>query len=77
MAMGFGGWKLAMGMTAAFTFGGLAVAVAEESHVAQALAALSTAQTALSATRDNKGGHPAHALALVQQARAELQAIGQ
>ncbi|WP_158804699.1 MULTISPECIES: hypothetical protein [unclassified Acidisoma] len=73
-----GGWRLAGAMLVAFTLGGLGVtAVAEESHVAQALEALDDAHDALAATRDNKGGHPAAAIALIASAKAELSAVSQ
>jgi hypothetical protein len=72
-----GGWRLAA-MLVAFALGGLgATAVAEESHVAQALAALDDAHDALAATRDNKGGHPAAAIALIARAKTELSAVAQ
>jgi hypothetical protein len=75
--MAVGGLRTVAAMAAAFAIGGLAVtAVAEESHVAQALTALTAARTALTATRDNKGGHPTKAVALIAQAQAELQAVG-
>jgi hypothetical protein len=69
----FGLWLLA-----AFASGALTVtAVAEEPHLAQALGALQDAHDSLSATRDNKGGHPAAAMALIEKAEAEIRAVAQ
>jgi hypothetical protein len=71
-----GRWRFALTMMVAFAAGGLAVTVvAEEPQLAQALSALSDANGALSATTDNKGGHPQKAMALIAQAEAEIRAV--
>jgi hypothetical protein len=71
-----GGWRFVLTMGLAFAAGGLAVtAVAEEPHLAQALSALDDAHGYLSETTDNKGGHPQKAMALIEQAEAEIRAV--
>ncbi len=71
-----GNWRFGLMMMVAFAAGGLAVrAVAEEPHLAAALSALSDARGYLSETRDNKGGHPQKAMALIAQAQAEIRAV--
>ncbi len=72
-----GGWRFTCILGAAFMAGGLTVtAVAEEPHLAQALSALQDAQGYLAETNDNKGGHPRKAIALIEQAEAEIRAVG-
>lgn len=66
-------WLLAAFASGAFT----ATALAEAPHLARALDALQAAHDDLSQTRDNKGGHPAAAMALVEKAEAEIKAVGQ
>jgi len=69
-------WRFGLMMTVAAAAGGLAVtAVAEEPHLAQALAALDDANGYLSQTSNNKGGHPQKAMALIAQAEAEIRAV--
>jgi len=69
-------WHLALTVALAFAGGGLAVtALAEEPHLAQALSALSDASGLLAQTSDNKGGHPAKAIALIAQAEAQIRAV--
>jgi hypothetical protein len=71
-----GGWRFVLTMGLAFAAGGFAVtAVAEEPHLAQALSALDDAHAYLSETSDNKGGHPQKAMALIEQAEAEIRAV--
>ena len=71
-----GRWRFGLTMMVAFAAGGLAVtAVAEEPHLAGALAALDDANGYLSQTSGNKGGHPQKAMALVAQAEAEIRAV--
>ncbi len=70
------GWRFGLTLLIAFAAGGLAVtAAAEEPHLAQALSALDDAHGYLSETRDNKGGHPQKAMALIEQAEAEIRAV--
>jgi len=70
------GLRFVLTMGLAFAAGGLAVtAVAEEPHLAQALAALDDANGYLSETTDNKGGHPQKAMALIARAEAEIRAV--
>jgi hypothetical protein len=69
----FGFW-----LVAAFALGGLTVtAMAEEPHLARALGALQDAHDDLSQTRENKGGNPSAAMALIEKAEAEIKAVGQ
>ena len=69
-------WRFGLMMTVAAAAGGIAVtAVAEEPHLAQALAALDDANGYLSQTSNNKGGHPQKAMALIAQAEAEIRAV--
>jgi hypothetical protein len=69
-------WRWALMMVAAFSGGGLAVtAMAEEPHLARALASLDDANGFLSQTSDNKGGHPQKAMALIAQAEAQIRAV--
>ncbi len=71
-----GMWRFGLAMAVAFAAGGAAVtAVADEPHLAHALAALSDASGYLSQTSDNKGGHPRKAMALIAQAEAEIRAV--
>jgi hypothetical protein len=71
-----GMWRFGLMMMVAAAAGGLAVtAVAEEPHLAQALAALDDANGYLSQTSNNKGGHPQKAMALIAQAEAEIRAV--
>ncbi|MBW4024723.1 MAG: hypothetical protein HIU92_16625 [Proteobacteria bacterium] len=71
-----GRWRFTCLLAVAFAAGGLAVtAAAEEPHLAQALTALQDAHGYLAQTRDNKGGHPQKAMALIEQAEAELRAV--
>ena len=73
-----GSWRFGLMLVAACAAGALAVtAVAAEPHLAQALSALQDAHDSLSATRNNKGGHPQKAMALIEQAEAELRAVAQ
>jgi hypothetical protein len=70
------GWRFVLTMGLAFAAGGLVVtAVAEEPHLARALAALDDANGYLSETTDNKGGHPQKAMALIARAEAEIRAV--
>ena len=70
-------WRFASVLGAAFMAGGLTVsAVAEEPHLARALSALRDANTYLTETQNNKGGHPQKAMALIAQAEAEIRAVG-
>ncbi|HTH99712.1 MAG TPA: hypothetical protein VL752_02100 [Acidisoma sp.] len=65
-------------MMVAFAAGGAtATALAEEPHLARALSALGDARDDLSATHDNKDGHPKAAMALIDRAVAEIRAVGQ
>jgi hypothetical protein len=71
-----GGWRFAIVMGVAFAAGGIAVtAAAEAPPLAQALSALDDAHGYLSETTNNKGGHPQKAMALIEQAEAELRAV--
>lgn len=71
-----GRWRFGLMVMVAFSAGALAVtAVAQEPHLAQALSALQDAHGFLSETRDNKGGHPTKAMALIEQAEAEIRAV--
>jgi hypothetical protein len=71
-----GGWRFVLMLAVAFAAGGAAVtAVAEEPHLAQALSALDDAHGYLAETSDNKGGHPQKAMALIEQAEAEVRAV--
>jgi hypothetical protein len=71
-----GMWRFGLMMAVAAAAGGMAVtAVAEEPHLAHALAALDDARGYLSQTSDNKGGHPQKAMALIAQAEAEIRAV--
>ncbi|GAB0118456.1 hypothetical protein [Acidisoma sp. 7E03] len=68
--------RFGIGVIVAFVMGGLtATAIAEEPHLATALQSLDKAQSALSQTRNNKGGHPQAALALIAKAEAEIRAV--
>lgn len=70
------GRRFGMAVMVAFAMGGLtATAIAEEPHLATALASLGKAQNALALTRDNKGGHPKAAMALIAKAEAEIRAV--
>ncbi|WP_459695848.1 hypothetical protein [Acidisoma sp. C75] len=55
---------------------GTVVAAAETPQLAQAMAALQKARGYLSETRNNKGGHPQAAIALIDRAEAEIRAVG-
>jgi hypothetical protein len=71
-----GCWRFGLTVTIAFAAGAVAVtAVAEEPHLAQALSALQDAHDSLSETHDNKGGHPQKAMALIEQAEAQISAV--
>jgi hypothetical protein len=73
-----GMWRLGLTIMVAFAAGGLAMtALAEEPHLAQALASLSDASGYLSETSGNKGGHPQKAMALIAEAEAEIRAVAQ
>ena len=67
----FGLWVVVALAAGALT----ASAIAEEPHLATAMAALGRAHDALELTTDNKVGHPAAALALIAKAQAEIQAV--
>jgi hypothetical protein len=72
-----GRWRFGLTMLVAFAAGSLTVtAVAEEPQLTQALSALGDANGYLSATTQNKGGHPQKAIALIAQAEAEIRAVG-
>lgn len=62
---------LALGMLLSFVAG---VAWAEQTHMQNAKAALQNARAELQAAEDNKGGHRARAIDLVNQALGEVQA---
>ncbi len=71
-----GGWRFVLTLGIAFAAGGVAVtAAAEAPYLAQALSALEDAHGYLSETSDNKGGHPQKAMALIEQAEAEIRAV--
>ncbi len=71
-----GGWRFVLILAVAFGAGGAAVtAAAEAPHLAQALAALDDAHGYLAETTNNKGGHPQKAMALIEQAEAEIRAV--
>ena len=70
------GKRFGLLMMVAFAAGaGTAAAAAEAPHLAQALTALQEARGYLSDTRDNKGVHPAAAMALIDRAEAEIRAV--
>ncbi|MCB8875237.1 hypothetical protein [Acidisoma silvae] len=70
------GGRFGLWVAVAFATGALtATAIAEEPHLVTAMNALTHAHDALAATRDNKGGHPAAAQALIAKAQAEIQAV--
>jgi hypothetical protein len=72
-----GRWRFGLTMLVAFAAGSLTVtAGAEEPQLTQALSALGDANGYLSATTQNKGGHPQKAIALIAQAEAEIRAVG-
>ncbi len=72
-----GRWRFACMMGMAFMAGGLAVtAVAAAPQLVQALSALQDAHGYLAETTDNKGSHPQRAMALIEQAEAEIRAVG-
>jgi hypothetical protein len=54
---------------------GTVAAEAEAPHLTEALTALQHARGYLSETRDNKGGHPAAAIAFIDRAEAEIRAV--
>lgn len=63
---------------AAFAAGAATVsAMAEQPSLARALSSLGTARDQLAVTHDNKDGHPAAAIALIDRAIAEIRAVGQ